>query len=771
MKTIPQMSKALFLFLFAILMMPTLHAQDNPADVSKTQSPYFVVISDNPENEQLPLKETTVDANIVGSIADVTVKQVYVNTGRNPIEAIYTFPLSTKAAVYGMQMTIGSRLIQAEIQEKSKARDEYEKAKAEGKRASLLEQSRPNVFTMNVTNIMVGDTIEVQLKYTELLVPEKGQYTFVYPTVVGPRYSSPAATQSGTDDAFVGSPYTKSGKAPTYKFRYNLTINSAVPIHSVACTSHKMNISYPVATKSNITLDHSETAAGNRDVIVSYSLMGNDIQSGMLLYEGTDENYFLMMVQPPHKVPAQKIPPREYIFVVDVSGSMYGFPLNITKSLMRNLILNLNPTDHFNLLLFSGATHLLSPQSLPATRDNLEKALSLIDRQHGGGGTEVLQALQTAYALPRHDSDVSRAVVIVTDGYVSVEKEAFEMIRKNNDNTNFFAFGIGSSVNRYLIEGMAFVGNGEPMIITSADEASLQAERFRSYINSPLLTHIKFNSRQFQAYDIEPLTVPDMMAERPVMIFGKYKGTPEGTVTLTGRYNRKPYSQTFKVADHTPESANAAICQLWARERIKYLDYLVGPHGANERDSKVREITRLGFEYNLVTNYTSFIAVDHQIVNQDGKTVTVKQPLPIPQGVSDYAVGNRSFALKSVSVNTFDAVSVQMDEDEESEVFVVVEQMPEFPGGNDSLISFLSKNIIYPEKAKAEQIHGRVYVRFVVEKDGSITNAKIIRDIGGGCGEEVLRVISLMPKWNPGKQGGKPVRTEFMLPVSFSLTE
>ena len=167
-----------------------LNAQDKDED--RTLSPYFVVVSDNPELDQLPLKETSADVNIVGSIADVTVRQVYVNSGKNPLEAIYTFPMSTRAAVYAMQMTIGNRTIRAQIEEKQKARADYEKAKQEGKRASLLEQSRPNVFTMNVSNIMVGDTIQVELRYTELLVPEQGQYSFVYPTVVGPRYSNAA---------------------------------------------------------------------------------------------------------------------------------------------------------------------------------------------------------------------------------------------------------------------------------------------------------------------------------------------------------------------------------------------------------------------------------------------------------------------------------------------------------------------------------------------------------------------------------------------------
>ncbi len=229
MKTHSFWSKCFALLCLVALGSSNLVAQEND-EPDKTLSPYFVVISENPGTDQLPLKETSVKTSISGSIADVTIKQVYVNSGKNPLEAIYTFPMSTRAAVYSMQMTIGTRTIRAQIEEKQKARADYEKAKQEGKRASLLEQSRPNVFTMNVSNIMSGDTIMVELRYTELLVPEKGQYSFVYPTVVGPRYSNPAKNPSGPDDGFVATPYTHSGVMPTYKFGDDLAIHSSFPI-------------------------------------------------------------------------------------------------------------------------------------------------------------------------------------------------------------------------------------------------------------------------------------------------------------------------------------------------------------------------------------------------------------------------------------------------------------------------------------------------------------------------------------------------------------
>lgn len=761
-------------------------AQQQPSEISdKTLSPYFVVISENPETDRLPLKETSVKTTITGVIADVEIKQVYVNSGKNTLEAIYTFPMSTKAAVYAMKMTVGDRIIHAEIEEKKKAREDYERAKSEGKRASLLEQSRPNVFTMNVANINAGDTITVELNYTEVLVPEKGQYSFIYPTVVGPRYSNKKKEDADPDDDFIHTPYTHSGEKPTYRFGYELTIHSGIPIQNVTCNTHKMNISNPDLKTSVVKLDASETNGGNRDVIVSYSLQGNRIESGIMLYEGENENFFLMMVQPPKRVLKEDIPPREYIFIVDVSGSMYGFPLNITKKLMRNLIVNLKPTDKFNVLLFSGASALMSESSIDATEANIERAVRYIDEQSGGGGTEVLGALRLAYAIPRPDTDISRTFVMVTDGYVAVEREAFKMIRKNGGETNFFCFGIGSGVNRYLIEGMAFAGNGEPMIVTHENEAEKQAEKFRNYINTPVLTRIKLNKGSLQAYDIEPIAIPDMLAERPIVIFGKYKGKANGKVTLTGKVGRKSYKQSFDLSECKPDKSYSALRYLWARERIYYLDYLIGEY-KNDDDPIAQEITELGLKYNLMTNYTSFVAIDERVTEKNGKTVTVKQPIPMPKGVSDYAVvGNSSYTLSESAVRStmktkesIDLSEIAIEEDleadlirSEDESFQTVETMPEFPGGTDSLMRYIYTHLHYPPSALEKGIQGRVIISFMVNTDGSISDIEVVKGVEAALDAEAVRIIRSMPKWIPGKQNGKPVAMKHALPITFRLPQ
>ena len=274
-------------------------AQVDQSSADKTLSPYFFVVGGDPTLDQLPLKDTRVDVAITGVIADVTVRQVYENRGTRPIHARYVFPASTRAAVYGMTMTVGDVRIVARIKEREKAKTEFEAAKREGKSASLLEQSRPNVFTMNVANVLPGDTISVELKYTELLVPTEGVYEFVYPTVVGPRYSEKRESQASPEDAFVKAPYTHEGEEPRSEFHLAGMVSTGVPIQEITSPTHHVLFRSTGQGRSEMTLADSERFSGNRDFILRYRLAGETIQSGLLLYQGRDENFFLLMAEPP----------------------------------------------------------------------------------------------------------------------------------------------------------------------------------------------------------------------------------------------------------------------------------------------------------------------------------------------------------------------------------------------------------------------------------------------------------------------------------------
>lgn len=592
--------------------------------------PYFVVESEEGV-EAFPLLKTEAKVNIAGVVANVHLTQVYKNSGSKTIEAVYVFPLGTRSAIHAMNMQIADRTIEAEIQEKEKAQQIYNAAKEEGKVASLLEQERPNVFTMNVANIMPGDVVNVTVEYTELLVPEEGTYEYVFPTVVGPRFTGESSQEAleGKDN-WVETPYTKEGEAPSYAFNIKVALDTGIPITKLDVPSHQVNITKQ-GDEATVTLAPEERKAGNKDFILRYSLQGDAIQSGLVLYPGKEANYFLLMAEPPAVTKPEMIPPREYVFIVDVSGSMHGFPLDTSKTLIRQIIRGLRKEDYFNILFFAGGSKALSEEPLPATGENIKKALAMLDEQRGGGGTRILDALRKASKLEKREG-LSRTFIAATDGYVSVEKEAFDVIRDGMGGANFFAFGIGSSVNRYLIEGMAHAGNGRPFVVTNGEEAEATAARFVEYVRTPLLTDVNVAFDGFDAYDVEPPSLPDLFSERPLILFGKYKKAV-GTITVTGNTAQGRYERTFRVSPELESADNVALRYLWARKRLELLsDY--AQVGVNNRD----EIVEIGLAYHLMTAYTSFVAVD-TVVRDTGETVTVKQPLPLPEGVSSLAVG------------------------------------------------------------------------------------------------------------------------------------
>lgn len=609
----------------------------------RTLSPYFLVKPSGGAGEEagtsgadaFPLKSTKVSALIAGTIAEVTVTQTYANHGQKPLEAIYVFPGSTRAAVHGLTLQVGDRRIEAEIKKRDEARATYEAAKSAGQTASLLEQQRPNVFQMNVANILPGDDVRVELRYTELLRPEEGVYGFTYPGVVGPRYSNRKASTAEPTDQWVQNPYLRQGEPDPTQFSLELTLAPGLPIQSATCTSHLVELVYRNEREATLTLSPSEGSGGNRDFVFNYKLAGPAIRSGMILSEGADENFFLLQLQPPARPVAAEMPPRDYVFVVDVSGSMHGFPLDVTRGLMRDLLAGLRAQDSFNLLLFAGSNSVLSSVSLPATPENVARALDLLNRTDGLGATELLPALQAALALPQQ-ANLARTIAVITDGYVDVETEAFDLVRTNLNHASLFAFGIGSSINTHLIEGLARAGQGEPFLLDNAAAGPAVAKRFLDMIASPVLTRVQVAFEGFETYDVEPLTVPDLLAQRPVVIHGKWRGPKGGRVTINGLTGGQPHQETLDLAASTMLPSNEALSHLWARTRIAELgDYVrLAPN-----EAKVAEITALGLKYHLLTKYTSFVAVDQPVRRTTPGLETVKQPLPLPAGVSDQAVG------------------------------------------------------------------------------------------------------------------------------------
>ncbi len=597
------------------------------ANDTEPLSPYFQIHGEQ-KTDVFPLKKTHAEVGISGTIAQVTLTQTYTNDGETPIDATYIFPASTGAAVNGMTMSIGERVLTAKIDRKEEARKKFEKAKSENKSASLLSQERPNLFQMEVARIMPGDEVKLTLRYSELLVPVAGVYEFVIPTAIGPRY-----TGGGKAEEFSKNPFLNKGAKTVATFSADLMVSTPLPLQSLACGTHDVKIDFLDKTRATLKLP---ATAPDRDFIVSYRLAQEKIASGLLLHEGAGENFFVLQVEPPKEVRERDIPTRDYVFLIDVSGSMEGFPINLAKKLFRDLIGNLRPTDTFNVVLFAGDNEVLSPKPLAATKGNLEKAVSLLSQRNGRGGTELNAGLRTALALPV-GKDVSRSLVLITDGYITAESDVFEVIRNGAKGTNVFPLGVGSSVNRHLIEGLAHIAGNESFIVTNSSETKDAVDRFRAAISSPVLTGITVTGEDFKTSELQPRKLPDLFANRPLTLIGKWEGEPKGRITLSGITGEgKTFEKTFEVSEVAKDMRNPSLPTLWARETVRSLSDYAELTGKPE---VIAEVTEIGLKYELLTPYTSFLAVDDLPRETAEAPIAVRQAQPLPAGVSHGAVG------------------------------------------------------------------------------------------------------------------------------------
>lgn len=611
-----------------------------------TGAPYFHIAGNNLDDtsdERLPLKSSAAKVTIDGTIAHVRLNQRYGNNGSVPIEAVYVFPASTRAAVHGMTLTTGGRVIASRIRETAKARAEYETAKAEKKTAALLEEHRPNVFQMSVANLLPGDDVTVEVEWTETIPALDSSYEFVFPTVVGPRYTGGASANKS--ETWTANPYLNQGTSNPATLSIEATLGTALPLAEVTCPSHPVAVDFKAKDKAIVKIDtRAGEDAANRDFVLRWKLGGDQVDAGLLLHKGVTTNHFLLQIEPPKRVSPEQVPPRDYVMVLDVSGSMRGFPLDTAKALLRDLVQGLKPGDTFNVVCFASGSGLLSETPLPANPENLDLAKRFIDSQEGGGGTELAAALQRSISLPGGENR-SRSVLLITDGFISADAEVRELIRNRIGTANLFAFGIGTSVNRELIESTARAGGGEPTIVSTGAEAKPAAKRFLQYISNPVLAKIRIEAEGVTLGSIEPSPCADVFASRPLVLNGTWTGEPKGTVIVRGiGGNGTPFEKKLDLAEAVAKSglSHPALPVLWARERVRHLT------DQAKRDSEtIREITGLGLGHSLLTPYTSFVAVDETPRAMDQVAKTVKQPLPLPQGVSDAAVGGTG-SLKMV---------------------------------------------------------------------------------------------------------------------------
>ena len=614
------------LFLLGILLPIFASAQATFGQQAPTEGQLLAATKKGKELGACPLKTTAVKTEISGFLARVRVRQEFENAYTEPIEAIYTFPLSQNGAVDDMTMLIGERTVKGKIMKRAEAREVYEAAKSSGQTASLLDQERPNIFTQSVANIMPGDRIVIEISYVETLKYEDGAYEFFFPMTVGPRYIPGTVA-----DASKISP--TAADRPGHDISIEVNLNAGVPVEDVRSTSHEIEQIRTDAARARVTLK-SGTTIPNKDFVLRYDVTGKKISDAVLVHRDERGGFFTLILQPPDKFVTEDRTPKEIVFVLDTSGSMGGFPIEKAKEAMRLSLDGLYPDDTFNLITFAGDTSILFDGPVPATQANLERAQEFLAGRSGGGGTEMMKAVRAALD-PSDAKDHLRIVCFMTDGYVGNEEEIIAEVQKHA-NARVFSFGIGSSVNRHLLDKIAEAGRGEAEYVALTDDGSKAARKFYERVRTPLLTDLSFDWNGMPIADVYPSRVPDLFSAKPVVLHGRYTKAMSGTIRLKGFVAGQPYEREIAVNLPEAEAANDALASLWARTRVDDLSMAkLLPANTPKAAEFDRQIERLGLDYRILTAFTSFVAVEDQIVNQNGKPVTLQVPVARPEGVTD----------------------------------------------------------------------------------------------------------------------------------------
>lgn len=623
------------------------------ASSSPTQGALQIVDPEKGVVAECPLKHTDVKAEISGFMSRVVVTQEFQNPFKEKIEAVYTFPLPHSAAVDDMTLRIGDRTVRGRIKRREEARAVYEAARAAGNVASLLDQERSNIFTQSVANIMPGEKVSVILSYVEPLKYDDGFYEFVFPMVVGPRYipGSPVGKQGGgsasdtdrvPDASRITPPIAPPGTRGGHDISIEVALDAGVPIDGMKSTLHEIDVERPTAHSAVVKLkDQAEIP--NRDFILRYDAAGRRIEDAVLTHcSDPGAGFFTMILQPPERVAAQDVIPKELVFVIDTSGSMMGFPIEKAKETMKLALDGLYPQDTFNLITFSGDTHVLFPEPVPATRENLAKAQAFLASRSGGGGTEMMKAIRAALD-PSDARDHVRIVCFMTDGYVGNDMEIISEVQKH-PNARVFAFGIGGSVNRFLLDKMAEHGRGEVEYVALSDDGSAAAKRFHERVRNPVLTDISIDWSALPVTDVYPRRIPDLFSAKPVVVSGRYTAGARGVIKLKGRASGREFAREIAVDLSDNESRHGVLATLWARTRIDDLmsqDYN-GLQNGTTRDDIRESITQLGLDFRLMTQFTSFVAVEEMTVTDGGEPRKIEVPVEMPEGVSHEGIVGRA---------------------------------------------------------------------------------------------------------------------------------
>ncbi len=571
------------------------------------------------------LKETRVEAEISGVLARVRVSQVFENPFSDGLEALYVFPLPENSAVDAYSFQIGERLIVGEVKERGEARQVYEQARQEGRKAALLEQERANIFTQSVANIPANAEVVIHIEYVQPLEVDHERYLFRFPMVVGPRYipGTPVArpsvgrgwardTDLVPDASRITPEVIPSGMRNGNDVFITVKIDGAMPIQAVTPVTHKLKVEKRSETESIVTLEN-QSIIPDQDFIFEYQLAGEHTTLASMTHRASsdEDGYVMLALQPKWSLDPSEITSREVLLVLDTSGSMKGPAMSQLRQFADEILDGLNAEDTFRLISFSNQPRAFQPSAIPATSENIAAAKSFVRGLRANGGTNLLSALQLALGETQTESSPPRYVFLMTDALVGNDHSILRYLKDERfEDARVFPVAFGASPNDYLIKRAAEIGRGFSLQVTNQDNPVALAQQVNALTNSPYMTDLQIDWGDLTVQDQVPDRLPDLYAGKPLIVLAKYAQTGVSTVKLRGNVLGQPVELELELELPEIEPAHDSIGSVWARQRIRQIwNRDVGA----ETPAGKAEITELGLRHQLVTAYTSFIAVETEL--------------------------------------------------------------------------------------------------------------------------------------------------------------
>ena len=589
--------------------------------------------------------DTAVQMKVSGLVARVSVRQEFRNEGSEWTEGVYVFPLPDKAAVDRMRLHIGDRFIEGEIREKEQARKEYEQAKREGKRTSLVQQQRANLFTTHVANVAPGELVVVEIEYLEDLRYEDGRFSIRFPMTLTPRYipGNPLPDRRGngwspdTDDvpdaSLITPPQVTASKH--HKLSLDVEINAGMPLKLIASRYHPVTISED-AGRYRVALTNTRTPMDHDFELVWQPVSSAEPRAMAFTETVDDKPYYLLMVMPPDAGDAPHVRmPRETIFIIDTSGSMHGVSMSQAKRALLLAIEALQPGDLFNVIEFDSYTNALFPFSYPAEGANVANALNFVQSLRADGGTEMRPALKLALSSPPRETHL-RQIVFITDGSVGYEDDMFSMIEQTLGDARLFTIGIGSAPNSWFMRKAAEVGRGSYTFVSALHEVREKMDALFAKLESPQVTDIEVQWPSSVAIESYPTVVPDLYLGEPVVIRAQASGPLRSgdAVRISGNSVSGAWRTNVPLSGPVRSEGVAA---LWARTRIAAL--LDEERRGADAEQIRASILDTALAHHIVSKYTSLIAVDKTPARPAGEALTSEQvPNLMPYGQSVNAI-------------------------------------------------------------------------------------------------------------------------------------